>query len=86
MATVKKLPTTSKKKSSKQVEAIAVKLPEAQAQTNVAPSWYPIDWETVKTIDDIKAILEHMGLGCSTDAPAYDKLKKYLFQNYVKIK
>ena len=47
--------------------------------------WYPIDWQTVKTVDDIKAILEHMGLGCSTDAPAYDNLKKYLFNRYIKI-
>lgn len=88
MATVKKLPTANKKKSSKQVEAVAIKLPEATQQQAVStgPSWYPIDWETVKTVEDVKAILEHMGLGCATDAPAYDKLKKYLFQNYIKVK
>jgi hypothetical protein len=85
MATVKKLPTTNKKKS-KDVEAVAIKLPEATQKPDQGPSWYPIDWETVKTVEDIKAILEHMGLGCSTDAPAYDKLKKYLFQNYIKVR
>jgi hypothetical protein len=81
MATAKK-PTKTKKTAEEapKFEAEVLKLDSTQQ-----PMWYPIDWETVKTVDDIKAILEHMGLGCSTDAPAYDSLKKYLFNRYIKI-
>lgn len=82
MATAKK-PTKTKKTATEeapQLEAQILKFDGPQQ-----PMWYPIDWDTVQTVDDIKAILEHMGLGCSTDAPAYEKLKKYLFNRYVKI-
>ena len=49
------------------------------------PVWYPIDWEKVKTLEDVKVILENMGLGCYDNAPAYETLKKYTFSKYVKI-
>ena len=81
MATAKK--TTKTKKNTVVEEAQELKADVFRMEE--PPMWYPIDWETVKTIEDIKAILEHMGLGCSTDAPAYEKLKKYLFNRYVKI-
>jgi hypothetical protein len=40
--------------------------------------WFPIDWNKVKTLDDIKVIMKNMGLGCSVDAPAYETLKRFL--------
>jgi hypothetical protein len=40
--------------------------------------WFPIDWNKVKTLDDIKVIMANMGLGCSTDAPSYETLKRFL--------
>ena len=42
------------------------------------PKWRPIDWNKVTTVKDINAILSHMGLGCSEDAPAFLELEKYL--------
>jgi hypothetical protein len=42
------------------------------------PKWRPIDWNKVNTVKDVKAILSHMGLGCSEDAPAFVELEKYL--------
>lgn len=45
---------------------------------NISPQWYPIDWQKVKTIEDIKVILENMGLGCHENAPAYNVLKKFI--------
>jgi len=42
------------------------------------PKWFAIDWDKVKTVSDVKVILENMGLGCFENAPAYDALKKYL--------
>jgi hypothetical protein len=42
------------------------------------PKWFGIDWDKVKTVSDVKVILEHMGLGCFDNAPAYETLKKYL--------
>ena len=44
-----------------------------------------IDWEKVKTLEDVKVILENMGLGCYDNAPAYETLKKFTFSKYVKI-
>jgi hypothetical protein len=40
--------------------------------------WFPIDWNKVNTLDDIKVIMANMGLGCSTDAPSYETLKRFL--------
>jgi hypothetical protein len=42
------------------------------------PNWYPIDWNKVTTIQDIKIIISNMGLGCAENAPNYNELKKYL--------
>jgi hypothetical protein len=76
MATTKKKPT----KKAESIEANIVNL----GQTN-DPIWYPIDWEKVKTIEDVKVILENMGLGCYDNAPAYETLKKFCFDKYIKI-
>lgn len=40
--------------------------------------WYPIDWDKVKTLTDLKFIIKNMGLGCADDSPNYAELKKYL--------
>ena len=40
--------------------------------------WYPIDWDKVKTLTDLKFIIKNMGLGCSDNSPNYAELKKYL--------
>ena len=53
---------TTRKKSTKKemtIEAEVINL----GQTKEA-IWYPIDWEKVKTLEDVKLILENMGLGC----------------------
>ena len=42
------------------------------------PKWYPIDWDKVKTLQDVKLIMKNMGLGCQDNAPNYNELKKYL--------
>jgi hypothetical protein len=47
-------------------------------QTEEANKWFPIDWNKVKTLEDIKVIMKNMGLGCSIDAPAYETLKRFL--------
>jgi hypothetical protein len=80
MATTKK---TATKRSSKKVETIEANVIN-MGQTK-EPIWYPIDWEKVKTLEDVKVILENMGLGCYDNAPAYEVLKKYTFSRYVKI-
>lgn len=40
--------------------------------------WIAIDWNKVKNINDIKAIISNMGLGCYDNSPNYEQLKKYL--------
>ncbi len=80
MATTKK---TTQKRSTKKAEAIEANVIN-MGQTK-EPIWYPIDWEKVKTLEDVKVILENMGLGCYDNAPAYEVLKKYTFSRYVKI-
>jgi hypothetical protein len=81
MATIKKIATKKASETQNTLE-----------ETNIInmgqikePVWYPIDWEKVKTIEDIKVILENMGLGCYDNAPAYEVLKKYVFSRYDKI-
>lgn len=80
--------TTKRRKSSKdtvatdqiQINDVPMSTPpvvEAEV-VNVSPQWYPIDWQKVKTIEDIKVILENMGLGCYENAPAYNVLKKFV--------
>lgn len=42
------------------------------------PLFFPIDWDKVETVEDIKIILSNMGLGCYNTAPNYSTLFKYL--------
>lgn len=81
MATVKK---TATKKASKKVEE-TIQAEVINMGPTKEPIWYPIDWEKVKTLQDVKLILENMGLGCYDNAPAYEVLKKFCFTKYVKI-
>jgi hypothetical protein len=46
---------TTKKKPTKKVETIEANIVNL-GQTK-DPIWYPIDWEKVKTIEDVKVIL-----------------------------
>lgn len=69
MATAKKRKTPQPKKRLSKLEVIKP-VPE--------PRWRPIDFQKVKTINDVKTILEHMSLGCWDNAPAYELLAKYL--------
>ena len=79
MATAKK-PTKRASKKDEIIEANVINMGQTKE-----PIWYPIDWEKVKTLGDVKVILENMGLGCYDNAPAYEVLKKYTFSRYVKI-
>jgi hypothetical protein len=47
-------------------------------QSMQEPLWFPIDWDKVETLEDMKFIIKNMGLGCSNQAPSYNELKKYL--------
>jgi hypothetical protein len=80
MATIKKTATKKESKTQNTLEANVINMGQTKE-----PIWYPIDWEKVKTIEDVKVILENMGLGCYDNAPAYEVLKKYCFSRYVKI-
>ena len=80
MATAKKAATKKASKTQNTLEANIINMGQTKE-----PIWYPIDWEKVKTIEDIKVILENMGLGCYDNAPAYETLKKFTFSKYVKI-
>jgi len=80
MATVKKPSTKRSTKKAEPIEANVINMGQTKE-----PIWYPIDWEKVKTLEDVKVILENMGLGCYDNAPAYEVLKKYTFSRYVKI-
>jgi hypothetical protein len=80
MATTKKTSTTKSTKKTGSFEADVINISQTKE-----PIWYPIDWEKVKTIEDVKVILENMGLGCYDNAPAYEVLKKFCFSKYVKI-
>ena len=72
MAVIKKQPP--KKNRSKIIEL--------DSNNQIAQAkWYPIDWDKVTTIKDLKVIMANMGLGCSEDAPAYVQLEKYLRKN-----
>ena len=80
--------TTKRRKSSKdtvatdqiQINDVPMSTPPVVETevVNVSPQWHPIDWQKVKTIEDIKVILENMGLGCYENAPAYNVLKKFI--------
>lgn len=43
--------------------------------------WYPVDWDKVKTLSDMKIIFSNMGLGCATNSSNYNEVKKYLSKN-----
>ena len=45
-------------------------------QSMQEPLWFPIDWNKVETLEDMKFIIKNMGLGCSNQAPSYNELKK----------
>lgn len=68
----------SDKPRKKRTQLVAIPLPTPPVQINEQPKWYPIDWNKVKTVEDIKIILANMGLGCQDNAPNYESLKKYL--------
>ena len=40
--------------------------------------WYPIDFNKVKTLDDIKLILSKMHLGVMSNVPDFEELKTIL--------
>lgn len=65
-----------KKKSSP--SARIVKIDMSEASKTLPDLFFPVDWNKVKNLNDIKAILSNMGLGCRTSAPNYNDLKKYL--------
>lgn len=68
----------SDKPRKKRTQVVAIPLTTPPVQVNKQPQWYPIDWDKVKTLQDIKVILKNMGLGCQDNAPNYEELKKYL--------
>jgi len=63
----------SEKPRKKKVEPKVVNIQSMQE-----PLWFPIDWDKVETLEDMKFIIKNMGLGCSNQAPSYNELKKYL--------
>jgi len=50
---------------------------ETAAQT---PQAYTLDIDTIKDIEDIKTILDGLGIVCSTGAPKFEQLSKYFTQ------
>jgi hypothetical protein len=68
----------SEKPKKKRTQVVAMPLPTPYVQVNKQPQWFPIDWNKVETLEDIKVILKNMGLGCQDNAPNYQELKKYL--------
>jgi hypothetical protein len=63
----------SEKPRKKRVEPKVISMQSMQE-----PLWFPIDWDKVETLEDMKFIIKNMGLGCSNQAPSYAELKKYL--------
>jgi hypothetical protein len=85
-----KLIKTFNKKKKKMANSKKPKDPKSVGSTRLInmktieepqPKWRPIDWNKVSTVKDVKAILSHMGLGCSEDAPAFVELEKYLIND-----
>jgi len=68
----------SDKPRKKRTQVVAIPLATPPVQVDQQPRWYPIDWDKVNTIKDIKIIMSNMGLGCQDNAPNYNDLKKYL--------
>jgi hypothetical protein len=69
---------TSQKPRKKKTDVVMMPVPTPQVNISKQPMWFPIDWDKVKTLEDIKIILKNMGLGCQDNAPNYPELKKYL--------
>jgi hypothetical protein len=63
----------SQKPRKKRVEPKVINIKTVQESL-----WFPIDWDKVETLEDMKFIIKNMGLGCSNQAPSYEELKKYL--------
>ena len=76
------MPVSDKpRKKRTQVVAMPLTTPAVQVNKDYSikqPQWYPIDWDKVKTLQDVKIIMKNMGLGCQDNAPNYNELKKYL--------
>ncbi len=68
----------SDKPRKKRTQVVAMPLTTPPVQVNTQPQWYPIDWDKVKTLQDVKVILKNMGLGCQDNAPNYNELKQFL--------
>ncbi len=68
----------SQKPRKKRSEVIKMPTISNQIKDIPQPKWYPIDWDKVKTLQDVKIIMKNMGLGCQDNAPNYNELKKYL--------
>jgi len=43
-------------------------------------TWYSFDWSKVETLEDLKIILGNLGMTVSDKSPAFDILKKYLYE------
>ena len=71
----------SDKPRKKRTQVVAMPLTTPPVQSNKQPQWYPIDWDKVETLQDVKVILKNMGLGCQDNAPNYQELKQFLSDN-----
>ena len=50
----------------------------AEAQIQMPPmEWYEFDFEKINSIEDIKIVLQAMGMKFNQLAPNFDKLKEY---------
>ena len=72
------MPVSEKPRKKRSNQVILMPVPTPSVQVTKQPQWFPIDWDKVKNIQDVKVILKNMGLGCQDDAPNYQELKKYL--------
>ena len=65
-------------KPRKKKAAPAAKIIKVDMSNSQPDLFFPVDWNKVKTLNDFKAIMSNMGLGCRISAPNYQDLKKYL--------
>ena len=42
---------------------------------------YPVDWDKVETVDDVKEVLKCLGLHISSNSKYMDTMRKYLKLN-----
>jgi hypothetical protein len=52
--------------------------PPVESFIEQVAEWYPIDYNKVKTIEDIKLILSKMSLGVMSNVPDFEELKHIL--------